>query len=370
MLSESGIDVIPGSPRFLDKHTVEVEGKRIRSKSFILSTGAHVWIPPIPGLGEVDYLTYEHVWMLKELPERMVVLGGGAVGVEFSQAFCRLGSEVILLDAGKRLIKDADPKASRALQRILESEGVEVHNQTLVDKVWRDDKGLHVQAGDDVFLTDQLLLSVGRRPNVSGMDLEQAGVDYDPRGIKVNRKMQTSQANIYAAGDCTGGPQFTHVAGYQAFNAVRNALLPGSTKSVIENPPWTLFSDPEIAQVGLTSIQAKEKYGEDIQIKSWPMKHVDRAHTSGAKEGFVQVIYRKNGRVVGATVVGKRAGELIHEWVLAITHDLKVGDIAFALHSYPSYAMANMQTAAEIQTAKTLSGFQGKALKLLARGLD
>jgi len=370
VLSESGIDVIPGSPRFLDKHTVEVEGKKIRSKSFILSTGAHVWIPPIPGLGEVDYLTYEHVWMLKELPERMVVLGGGAVGVEFSQAFCRLGSQVILLDAGKRLIKGADPKASRALQRILESEGVEVHNQTLVDKVWRDDKGLHVQAGDDVFLTDQLLLSVGRRPNVSGMDLEQAGVDYDLRGIKVNRKMQTSQANIYAAGDCTGGPQFTHVAGYQASNAVRNALLPGSTKSVIENPPWTLFSDPEIAQVGLTSTQAKEKYGEDIQIKSWPMKHVDRAHTSGAKEGFVQVIYRKNGRVVGATVVGKRAGELIHEWVLAITHDLKVGDIAFALHSYPSYAMANMQTAAEIQTAKTLSGFQGKALRLLARGLD
>lgn len=370
VLGKAGIEVIKGAPTFLDRHTVEVNGQEIVSRNFILATGAHPYIPPIPGLGKTDYLTYEHVWMLKELPERLIILGGGAVGVEFSQAFQRLGSQVTLLDAGSRLIKEADPLASETLQRVLTGEGVEIHNQTLASKIWRDGDGIHVQAGDREFLADQLLLSVGRRPNTAGMGLEKAGVEYDLQGIKVDRNMQTSRSNIYAAGDCTGGPQFTHVAGWQATNAVRNALLPGSRQSVIDNPPWTLFSDPEIAQVGLNSQQARKKYGDNVQVKTWLMDGVDRAHTSGAKEGFVQIVFQKNGKVLGATVVGERAGELIHEWVLAVTHDLKVGDIAFALHSYPSYAMANMQTAEEIQTAKTLSGFQGWALKFLAQGWD
>lgn len=368
VLRAAGIDVYKGGARFEDHRTITVGEKTIRGKYFILATGAHAWIPPIPGLGEVDFLTYEHVWTLEELPERLVVLGGGAVGVEFAQAFQRLGSQVTLLDAGSRLVKDADIRASEMLQEILEEEGIRIHNQKLVDRVWGDGDGIMVQAGDLKIKADKLLLSVGRRPNVKGLDLEKAGVDYTPRGITVNRKLQTSRSNIYAAGDCTGGPQFTHVASWQALNAVRNALLPGSTDPVIENPPWTLFSDPEISQVGLTIAKAREKYGDNVQVKFWPMHNVDRAHTSGAKKGFVQVVYRKNGQVLGATVVGKRAGELIHEWVLAIVHDIKVGDIALALHSYPSYAMANMQTASEIRTSKALSGFQGKALKLLAQG--
>ena len=368
VLRASGIDVYLGAARFLDHRTVSVGEEEVHGKHFVIATGAHAWIPPIPGLGEVDFLTYEHVWMLEELPERLVILGGGAVGVEFAQAFQRLGSQVILLDAGSRLIKDADPRASRLLQEILEAEGIRVHNQKLVDKVWRDENQITVQAGSLKTTADQLLLSVGRRPNVQGLDLEKAGVEYTPRGIEVNRKLETSRSNIYAAGDCTGGPQFTHVAGWQALNAVRNVLLPGSIDPVLENPPWTLFSDPEIAQVGLTSDQAREKYGDSVRVKYWPMQKVDRAHTAGAKQGFVQVVYKKNGQVLGATVVGKRAGELIHEWVLAITHDLKVGDIALALHSYPSYAMANMQTASEIQTSQALSGLQGKALKLFAQG--
>jgi pyruvate/2-oxoglutarate dehydrogenase complex dihydrolipoamide dehydrogenase (E3) component len=367
VLRQAGIDVYQGAARFLDHRTVSAGGETIRGKYFILATGAHAWIPPIPGLGEVDFLTYEHVWMLEELPERLVVLGGGAVGVEFAQAFQRLGSQVTLLDAGSRLVKDADARASSLLQEILESEGIQIHNQKLVDKIWREGDHLTVQAGDLQVTADQVLLSVGRRPNVKGLDLEKAGVEYTPRGITVDRKLKTSRSNIYAAGDCTGGPQFTHVASWQALTAVRNALLPGSSEPVIEHPPWTLFSDPEVAQVGLTTARARDKYGDSIQVKHWPMQNVDRAHTAGAKQGFVQVVYRKNGQVVGATVVGKRAGELIHEWVLAITHDLKVGDIASALHSYPSYAMANMQTASEIRTSKALSGFQGKALKLLAQ---
>ena len=368
VLRASGIDVYLGAARFLDHRTVSVGEEEVRGKHFVIATGAHAWIPPIPGLGEVDFLTYEHVWMLEELPERLVILGGGAVGVEFAQAFQRLGSRVTLLDAGSRLIKDADPRASRLLQEILESEGIRIHNQKLVDKVWRDEDQITVQAGSLKITADQLLLSVGRRPNVQGLDLEKAGVEYTPRGIEVNRKLETSRSNIYAAGDCTGGPQFTHVAGWQAFNAVRNALLPGSVDPVLEHPPWTLFSDPEIAQVGLTSAQAREKFGDSVRVTHWPMQKVDRAHTAGAKQGFVQVVYKKNGQVLGATVVSQRAGELIHEWVLAITHDLKVGDIALALHSYPSYAMANMQTASEIQTSNALSGLQGKALKLLAQG--
>ena len=367
VLEELGVDVYHGEARFLDPHTVLLDEMKIRSKFFILSTGAHAWIPPILGLKKVDYLTYEGVWTLEELPERILILGGGAVGVEFSQAFQRLGSQVTLLDAGDRLIKGADPKASEALKNILESEGVRVHSQTLADRAWQNAEGIHVQAGGKEYTADQLLLSVGRRPNVQGLDLEKAEVDYDLGGIKVDQNMQTSAPNIYAAGDCTGGPQFTHVASWQAFNAVRNALLPGSAETVIEHPPWTLFTDPEIAQVGLTSDQARDKFGEDVQIRSWPMIKVDRAHTAGAKEGFVQVIFRESGQVLGATVVGRRAGELIHEWVLAITHDLKVGDIAYALHSYPSYAMANMQTATEIQTAKNLSGFQDQAMKTLSR---
>ena len=367
VLEELGVEVYHGEARFLDANTLSLDEIEINSKYFLLSTGAHAWIPPILGLEKVEYLTYEDVWSLKELPERILILGGGAVGVEFSQAFQRLGSQVTLLDAGERLIKAADPQASRALKNILEAEGVRVHSQTLADRAWQDSEGIHLQAGGKKYTAEQLLLSVGRRPNVQGLDLEKAGVEYDLGGIKVDRNMQTSVPNIYAAGDCTGGPQFTHVASWQAFNAVRNALLPGDAESVIEHPPWTLFTDPEIAQVGLTSDQARERFGEDVKIRSWPMLKVDRAHTAGAKEGFVQVIYRESGQVLGATVVGKRAGELIHEWVLAVTHDLKVGDIAYALHSYPSYAMANMQTATEIQTAKNLPGFQDEAMKTLSR---
>ena len=214
---------------------------------------------------------------------------------------------------------------------------------------------------------DLLLIASGRRPAVAGLDLEKAGVNYSEKGIPVDNQLRTNVKHVYAAGDVTGGYQFTHFAGWQAFQAARNALLPGSTSGLTDLVPWVTFTDPEVAHVGLTEGQARAKFGENVSVCCWEMSRTDRAICEDDRDGFIKVITKRNGTLLGATVVNGRAGETITEFIVAIKHDIKVADLAGAIHAYPTYSTAVQQLAAELAIERTLAGASGKIIRGLSK---
>ena len=202
---------------------------------------------------------------------------------------------------------------------------------------------------------------------MDGLDLDKAGVRYSDRGIRVDDKLRTSQRHIYAAGDCTGSYQFTHYAGWQAVIAVRNALLPGAAKGVADLVLWAAFTDPEVAHVGFTGAEAREKFGHAVMTCEWPMEKVDRARAEEAMAGFIKLVHKQDGKLLGVTIVAARAGEMIHEWIVALARGLKVGDIADIIHIYPTYSTASMQAAADIRISRLLAGTSGRVIRGLAR---
>ncbi|HEX9016805.1 MAG TPA: FAD-dependent oxidoreductase [Chloroflexota bacterium] len=366
-LRADGAAVYLGMPHFLDPHTLAVGETTIEGNHFLIAAGAHPIVPSIPGLKETGYLTYETIWDLEELPEGLLVLGGGPQGCEFAQAFARLGSRVTMVTRSKRLLPRDEPEASAVLARVFASEGIELLLGASADHVRRDEKWVHVAAGGKEAHGSELLVATGRHPNVEGLDLKKAGVAFTAGGIRVDEKLRTSQGHIYAAGDCTGGPQFTHYAGWQAAMAVRNALLPGATKGMLAHVPWTTFTEPEVAHVGLTRSQARQQFGDDVMTCNWPMDRVDRARTDGETAGFLQLVHKRDGTLLGASVVAERAGETIQEWVVALDRGLKVGELSNVLHVYPTYATAGMQAAADVRVSRLMSGTSGKVIRGLAR---
>jgi pyruvate/2-oxoglutarate dehydrogenase complex dihydrolipoamide dehydrogenase (E3) component len=369
-LRADDIDVYLGEVKFLDPHTLAAGEATLTARNVLIATGAHPFIPPIQGLAEVDYLTYENIWEMEILPRHLLVVGAGPVGCEMAQAFRRLGSEVTLIASRDRLLPRDEPDASRSLEGVLTAEGIQIVRNARAELVWQDRAGdgqIHVGAGSSGLVGDALLIAAGRRPNVTGLDLEKAGVDYDAQGIRVDDDLRTSQRHIYAAGDCTGSHQFTHYAGWQATMATRNALLPGTSKGVTDLVPWTTFTDPEVAHAGLGEEQARERFGDDVMTCHWPMDKVDRALAEGESAGFIKLVHRKNGTLLGATIVAAQAGEMIHEWIIALDQGIKVGDLSNALHVYPTYSIAGMQAAAAIRVEQLLRGASGQVVRGLAR---
>ena len=366
-LRADGIDVFLDAARFLDPHTLAVGEATLTARHVLIATGAHPFIPPIAGLDGVDYLTYESVWELQVLPRHLLVVGAGPIGCELAQAFRRLGSQVTLVASRDRVLPRDDPAAARVLGEVFAAEGIDLRYNARAERGWRDENGIHLIAGGDELVGDVLLITAGRRPNVDGLDLEKAGVAYSAKGIQVDEHLRTSQRHIYAAGDCIGSYQFTHYAGWQAFMAARNALLPGASKGVSDLVPWTTFTDPEVAHVGLTEEQAREKFIDSVMTCQWPMEKVDRARAEGDTAGFLKLIHRKDGTLLGATIVAARAGEMIHEWIVALDRGLKVGDLANAIHVYPTYSTASMQAAAAIRVGQLLSGTSGRVVRGMAR---
>ncbi len=367
ILRANGIEVVLGQARFVDPQTAVAGDTTLAARRFLIATGAHPFIPPIRGLDDVDYSTYETVWDLETLPRHLLVVGGGPIGCEMAQAFRRLGAEVTLLASRDRLLPRDDPQASRVLGEVLEGEGIHLAYNARVSHARQDAGGIHVSVADEEWAGDALLITSGRRPVVAGLDLEKAGVLYNEQGIQVDENLRTSQRHIYAAGDCTGGPQFTHYAGWQATLAVRNALLPGASKAVTDQVPWTTFTDPEVAHVGLMEMEARERFGDAVMICDWPMARVDRARTDGDTAGFIKLVHKKDGTLLGATIVAARAGEMIHEWIVALHEGIKVGDLSNAIHVYPSYSIAGQQAAAAIRISRLLSGTSGRVVRGLAR---
>ena len=366
-LRSDGIDVFLGGARFLDSHTLAVGETTLTARRILLTTGAHPFIPPVEGLDKVDYLTYENVWDLEALPTHLIVVGGGPIGSEMAQAFRRLGARVTLVEGMGRLLLNDEPDAAHVMADKFAEEGIDLRFNAMIERAWQDRTGIHVVASGDELVGDALLVTVGRRPNVGGLGLEEAGITHSEHGIQVDDNLRTSQRHIYAAGDCLGGYQFTHYAGWQAFMAVRNALLPGATKGIADHVPWTTFTDPEVAHVGLAEDQARERFGDSVMTCEWPMEHVDRARAEGDTTGFIKLIHRQDGTLLGVTIVAGRAGEMINEWTIALDRGLKVGDLANSIHVYPTYSMASMQAAAHIRVAQLLDGTSGRIIRGLAR---
>ena len=289
------------------------------------------------------------------------------MGCEMAQAFRRFGAQVTLVTSRDRVLPRDDPAASRVLGEVFAAEGIDLRYNARAERAWQDEDGIHLVAGGDELVGDALLVSTGRRPNVDGLDLERAGVAYDDKGIQVNDHLRTSQRHIYAAGDCIGRHQFTHYAGWQAVIAVRNALLPGASKGIPEWVPWTTFTDPEVAHVGLTEAQARARFSDGGKTYQWPMERVDRARAEGDTAGFIKLVHKKDGTLLGTTIVAGRAGEMIHEWIAALDRGLKVGDLANVIHVYPTYSTASWQVAAAIRVEQLLSGTSGRIVRGLAR---
>ena len=367
-LRSEGIDVIEAHAEFLNSHTLVAGGQQVTSKSFLICTGASPFVPPIPGLNDTPYLTYESFWEQPSLPARLIVMGGGPIGCELAQACQRLGSQVTLVEALDRILPNDDPQAADLVASALVADGIDLRLSQPVESVHttNGERGVSVRAGGNNIDGDALLVAVGRRPNVSGLGLEAAGVVYTAQGITVNDHLRTSAKHIYAAGDCVSGFQFTHYAGFQAAMAVRNALLPGASRARPEHVPWATFTDPEVAQAGHTEEQARRRHGDKVRVLTRQFTQIDRAVIEGAGGGFIKVVSH-NGKVLGATVVGPRAADVIQEWTTAIDRKMRLSDVIKTMHVYPTVGMGNQQLAWEAYFSSLTSGFKGQALQWLSR---
>ncbi len=361
-LREQGVDVVLGQARFVGPHTLVVGDLTLKARNVVIASGAHPFVPAIDGLDSVDYLTTTTIWDLEDLPHHLIVVGGGPVGCEMAQAFHRLGAEVTIVQSRDRLLPRDDREASRLLGEIFREEGIEVFCGSRAARTWQDDEGIHVVAGDRTVGGDALLVAVGRQPNVESLGLEKAGVAYTDGGIEVDDKLRTHQPHIFAAGDCLGAHQFTHYAGWQAAIAVSNALLPVALNGVRQTVPWTTFTEPEVAHVGLTEAQARERFGAGVETLSWSMKRVDRPRAEGDTRGFVKVVHR-DGSVLGATIVSERAGELIQEWIYVMEHGLKLRDVAMGVHVYPTFSRANAKIGGQLVVDRLLEGKFSRPVK-------
>ena len=368
VLQDKGIAFFSGAAGFINSDVVATGDRLLRGGRFLICTGARPASPNLPGLDLVASLTYENVFNLDALPERLVILGTGPVGVEMAQAFARLGSQVTIIGRSGRLLGKSDTAVQEIVATVLREDGVDLRLRAPAVEVAPLANGsLQVTTSQEAVAGDALLVALGRRPNVEGLDLDRAHVAYSDQGIVVDAKLRTTNPRIFAGGDVVGGPQFSHYAAWQGYIAVRNALLPGTSRGILAHVPWAVFTDPEVATVGLTEPAARERYGNDLVVRQMPLDRVDRAQTEGETRGIVKVVARRNGEIVGAHVVAARAGETIQEYVLAMNHRIHLDQLAGAIHVYPTYATANQQIAADFWTERLLTGLKGRLIRLLAR---
>ena len=333
-----GVQVIEGAARFSGPATVTVSDKfEIKARRFVIATGSSPAVPPIPGLAETSYLTNETIFELKRCPEHLIVIGAGPIGLELAQAHRRLGAKVTVLEAATALAKD-DPELAAIVLEHLTREGIAIRSGVKVTRVSHSEGKvqavIETSQGEETIEGSNLLIAAGRRANVDGLDLDKAGIEYEPRGIVVSKGLKTTNRKVYAIGDVTGGA-FTHVANYHAGIVIRNALFRLPAKANGDAVPWVTFTDPELAQVGLTEAQARERH-KTIRILRWPYHENDRAQAERETHGHIKVVTAKNGRILGATIVGAHAGELITTWTLALSQGLNIRAMTGIVVPYPT----------------------------------
>ncbi|MCA0930658.1 dihydrolipoyl dehydrogenase family protein [Ruegeria profundi] len=359
-----GVTVIREYGSFVSRTQVQAGDQLITARRIVIATGSSPLVPPIPGLEQVPYFTNETIFDLRERPEHLLIIGGGPIGMEMAQAHIRLGCDVTVIEGQQALGKD-DPEAAAVVLDTLRAEGVAIHENATVAQI-RDNKGVIevVTENGEVFSGSHLLLAAGRKANIDRLNLEVAGIEPTRTGIKVDASLRSTNPKVYAIGDVAGGVQFTHVAGYHAGVIIRSALFGLPSKVKTAHIPWATYTDPELAQVGLTEALARDQHGDKVEIARFDYHHNDRAISERKTKGFIKVMVIK-GRPVGATIVGHQAGELINLWSLALANNLKMGQIAAMVSPYPTIGELNKRVAGayftprlfENQTVKRVVGF-------------
>ena len=343
--AELGVDVFFGPARFAGPDTVEVAGAALRFRRAVIATGARAAAPPIPGLAEAGYLTNETVFGLTALPRRLAVIGAGPIGCELSQAFARFGAEVSLIEGREQILGREDADAARRVERSMVRDGVRLALGARIERVEAGggERILHLSRGGaaERLAVDQILVGVGRVPNVDGLGLERVGVAHDPQaGVRVNDRLQTTNPRIYAAGDVCSAHKFTHHSDFQARIVIQNALFLGRARASALVVPRCTYTDPEIAHVGLSEDEARAR-AIAVRTFAQELADVDRAVLDGEAEGFVKVHVRAGtDRILGATIVASHAGEMLPELTLALTRGIGLGKLASVIHTYPTQAEA------------------------------
>lgn len=361
-LQDLGVDVFFGAAQFVSPHRLTVAGESLTFRKAVIATGARAVIPPIPGLAEAGFLTHETVFSLTQLPPSLAIIGAGPIGCELAQAFARLGAEVTLYQRGPRLLPREDPEASALLGQVFEEEGIRLCLNAPIEKIERGAGGKVIYCQNQTQTVEEILVAAGRAPHLDPLNLEAAGVSYTPQGLTVNPYLQTRQPHIFGAGDVCLTAKFTHSADASARLALKNAFFSplgwGRGKFSDLIIPHVTYTDPEIAQVGNCSSQT-----QSLKI---PLTQVDRAATAGETQGFVKIHYQKGGRIVGATVVGAVAGELISELTLAITQNISLSALASVVHPYPTQSEA-IKKAADAYRKTLLTPGARRVLTWLSR---
>ncbi|MBY6084640.1 dihydrolipoyl dehydrogenase family protein [Ruegeria arenilitoris] len=339
-----GVRVIRDWGTFLSPTQVQAGDFVITPRRVVLATGSSPLVPPIPGLDGVPFETNETIFDLRDKPDHLLIIGGGPIGMEMAQAHVRLGCKVTVIEGARALGKD-DPEAAAVVLEALRAEGVEILEHVMVARVRGKAGAVEVVTEDGVVHAGtHLLLAVGRKANTDRLNLQAAGIDRTHTGIKVDDSLRTTNRKVYAIGDVAGGLQFTHVAGYHAGVIIRSALFGLRSKTKTAHIPWATYTDPELAQVGLTEAQARDRHGDRVEIARFDYAHNDRAVAERKTTGFIKVMVVK-GRPVGATIVGHQAGELINLWSLALANNLKMSQIAAMVSPYPTIGELNKRVA-------------------------
>ncbi|MEW6335578.1 MAG: FAD-dependent oxidoreductase [Thermodesulfobacteriota bacterium] len=366
-----GAEIRFGTPAFTDDHTVTVDGKKIAAKNWIIATGSSPVIPPIEGLTSVPYWTNETVFSQRTLPGRLIVLGGGPIGLEIAQAFARLGSKVTIVEFMDQILGPEDADMAEILKVRLEAEGVKI--QTGTKALRADRKGAAIlltvaPVADEnqtaIIEGDALFLSTGRKPNIDDMALERAGVVFTPRGITASDRLKTNISHIYACGDVNGQFPFTHVAGHEAGIALTNAILHLPRRVDYGKIGWCTYTDPEVASIGYNEKRAR-KEGLDYRIIEEPFESNDRARAEGETVGKLKILLDKGDKVMGCQMIGAHAGELIHEWIIAQTGKVKLSAMAGAVHVYPTLSEISKRAAGRVFAEKLFSDRTKSILKFL-----
>jgi pyruvate/2-oxoglutarate dehydrogenase complex dihydrolipoamide dehydrogenase (E3) component len=363
-----GAEVRFGSGRFVDEHTVDLDGKRIYAKSWLIATGSSPLLPPVPGLESTPYITNKEIFYLDKLPESLIVLGAGPIAIEMAQAFARLGSQVSVVQRSGQILSKEDIDMAHAVMHAMEQEGVTFYLNTKVTGarevggkphlIFTDAQGREVDLG-----ADRLLVALGRQANLDGLGLEEIGVEYSSKGLNVDERLRTTQKHIYGAGDVTGAFQFTHAAGYEGGVVLANAILRLPRKTNYTWFPHATYCEPELASIGMNE-SAVKKTGQKYSVWTEDFAGNDRALAEGEPHGKIKLILDKDEKPLGVQILGLHAGELINEWVAIAGGKVKLSSLAGMVHPYPTLGEINKRVAGDVMAPKLFSDFVKKGLKL------
>ncbi len=366
-----GAQVVFGNASFIDDRSINLDGQNLSARSWIIATGSSPALPPVEGLANTPYLTNETIFIQKKLPASFIVLGGGPIGLELAQAMGRLGSQVTIVEFMNQILGPEDPDIADILQQQLKEEGITIYTATKAVKVQYDNSLFSLTIADTsgkvqtrVLKAEALLVAAGRKPNIDGLALESAGVKFTPRGILTDQSMKTNIKHIYACGDVNGKMPFTHVAGYEAGIALTNAILRLPRKADYAKIGWCTYTDPEISSIGYNEKRAKEK---GIKYRVWEeeFNENDRAQAEGTTKGKIKLLVSPAGKLLGCQIIGAHAGDLIHEWVIAVNGGIKLSTIASSVHIYPTISEVSKRVTGKIFAEKIFSDRTKNILKFI-----